>query len=183
MRYLIGYLTLAVATTLLTGGANDDSRRVVTIRSTDVTARTDPDTSLGQYYTISYAVPAGLSAVRLDQALLELYVDVRAKVRDEYVNEAPVLEIYAMIRPFAGSVEPERLDSQTRVVRPVSLGLRKRVVLDITKIVRAQVAGELSNNGVVLGTVTGSRDGDFRLVEGLLGEGVVGRIRLYEKRT
>jgi hypothetical protein len=56
-------------------------------------------------------------------------------------------------------------------------------VLDITKIVRAQVAGELSNDGVVLGTVTGARDGDFRLVEGLLGEGVVGRIRLYEKRT
>lgn len=183
MRYLLGCMTMAVAVILFTGGANEDSRRVVTIRSGDVTARIDPDTSFGQYYTISYAIPADLAADRLDQALLELYVDVRAKVRDEYVNEAPVLEVYALTTPFTGSVDPEKLDSRTRVVRPVSLGVRKRVVLDITKIVGAQAAGELSNNGVILGTVTGAREGDFRLVEGLLGEGVVGRVRLYGKRT
>jgi hypothetical protein len=184
MRYLIGCLTLAVAAMSITGGVSDrSSRDHVIIRSGDVTARADPDTSFGQYYTISYVIPADLTADRLDQALLEVYVDVAAKTRNEYVNEAPILEVYALTAPFAGSVEYERLESHSRVARPVSLGMRKRVVLDITGIIRAQAAGELVNNGIVLGTVTGSRDGDFRLVEGVLGAGVVGRVRLYEERS
>jgi hypothetical protein len=110
-----------------------------------------------------------------------LYVDVRAKVRDGYLNEAPVLEVYALTQAWAGAVDPQIMDPETRAVRAVALGEGRRVLLDITDIVRDHLAGRVDNHGLVLGSVTGRREGDFQLVSGALPGDSVGRLRLYTR--
>ncbi len=110
-------------------------------------------------------------------------MDVRAKARDGYVNEAPVLEAFALTQPFAGTLSVENLDTTTRAVSAVALGRSRRVLLDVTGIVRANLTGRMSNYGLVLGSVTGSRDGDFTLVSGRLPDSAVGRLRIYRSRS
>jgi len=77
----------------------------------------------------------------------------------------------------------EDLDTATRAVRAIALGRDRRVLLDITAIVRADLAGRLPNHGLVLGSVTGSREGDFTLVSGRLPGSAVGRVRVYSRTT
>jgi hypothetical protein len=155
------------------------ARQFVLIPPSAASSHTEPDTMVGQYYTISYQLPEGLRARKLDRVLLELYLDVRAKPREDYVNEAPVVEVYALKAASHGSVEPGDLDNATRAGRPVALGSSRRVLVDVTKIVVAQLSGTLQNNGLVVGSMTGEREGDFTLLSNRLPGGAVGRLRIY----
>ena len=180
MRRVTELVVLAIGLFLVTGAAQTDTRRqLLLIRSADATARAEADTSFGQYYTLSYRLPSDLRAERLERAVLELYLDVRAKPRGEYVNEAPVVEVYALKGSFAGSVQPEKLDVTTGTMRPVALGDGRRVLIDITEIVRAHLDGTLRNDGLVVGSLTGMREGDFSLVSDKFPQGAVGRVRIY----
>jgi len=182
MWRLIKLSAIATALVVLTGAARTQTEReLILIRSSDVTARAETDTSIGQYYTLSYQLPTDLPSERLDQAILELDVDVRAKSRDEYVNEAPVLQVYALHEPYTGVVEASSLDTLTYATRPVALGNNRRVLLDITRIVRAHLTGALDNNGLILGSLTGMREGDFSLVSGRLATDAVGQVRIYTR--
>lgn len=154
-------------------------RTLIAIRSADVTARADADTSIGRYLTLSYQLPAGVQASQIDHATLEIYLDVRSKSRDGYVNEAPVVEAFALREPFAGTVNLGVLDERTRSRRPVARGHAKRVLLDITGMVRAHLDHTLDNDGIILGSLTGMREGDFRLVSGRLPPPAVARVRIY----
>ena len=180
MKVLIKAIGIAVTAVALTGAARMDTgvQRLL-IHSSDATARVEADTSIGRYYTLTYQLPAGLQSGRLERAILELYVDVSVKVREEHLNEAPVLEVYALRAPYAGAFEAKDLDEGTRVVRPVTLGENRRVLFDITKIVRAYLTGTTGNNGLIVGSLTGMREGDFRLVPGKLAADAVGQIRIY----
>jgi hypothetical protein len=53
------------------------------------------------------------------------------------------------------------------------------VVLDVTRIVRSHLDGDFPNNGLIVGSVTGRREGKFTLVSGKLPEGAVGQLRFY----
>lgn len=178
----VGRISLvAFALVVITGATpNGPMKKTVLIRSSDVTLHVEPDTTIGQLYTVSYSLPDELVAERLERALLEVFVDVRSKVRDGYTNEAPVLEVYALAEPFGDRFERKKLDPKTRAVRPVALGAGRRVVLDITGIIRSQLSGELGNYGLVIGSVSGMREGEFGLVAGRLPEGAVGQIRYYQ---
>ncbi len=173
---------LVVAVVALTGAAVPDPRKqVVSIRSSDVTLRVDPDTTLARYYTMSYTPPEGLASADLDLAILELYVDVSAIARDEYVNEAPVFEVYALNEPFGSSLDREILEEGTRAARPVAAGVARRVVVDVTQIVRAHLQGALQNNGLVVGSLTGMREGQFVILSGRLPDAAVGRLHVYRR--
>jgi hypothetical protein len=175
-------VTLAAGLFLTARAAPSDAgRQLLLIRSGDATAHTEADTSIGRYYTLAYPLPEALSSESVELAMLELYIDVRAKVRDGYVNEAPVLEVYALTEAWAGAVDPAIMDWQTGAVRPVALGEDRRVLLDVTDIVRAHLAGRVGNHGLILGSITGRRDGDFRLVSGALPGDGVGQLRLYTR--
>ena len=148
------------------------------IRVTDVVTHAEADTSLASYYVITWPMPNGLSNERLAQALLELYMDAHAKARGDYVNEAPIFEVVAQ-RPLSDGNLGE-LEGALRASRPVLAGERQRVVLDITNIVRATLKGT-GGNQLVVGSLTGMRDGDFRFVTGELGPDVIGRLRIYTR--
>lgn len=177
---IVGCATIAAA--MLTGAtATDATKHVVRLNANDVTLRTDPDTTVGAYYTVSYSPPAGLNTDNLDRAILELYLDVSAKARDEYVNEAPVFEVYALKEPFVATLDPELLDRDTRSSRPIAAGLGRRVVIDVTSIVRAHLQGTVVNNGIVIGSLTGMREGQFTILSGKLPEGAVGQLLMFRR--
>ncbi len=182
---LLGKISMLVlGFAVLTGAAPTDSRKqVVLIRSSDVTLRTDPDTTVGRYYTLSYSPPEGLTSADLDRAVLEVYLDVSAIARGEYVNEAPVFEVYALKEPFGSSLDPETLDRNTRAARPVGAGSDRRIVIDVTQMVRAHLHGTVENNGLVIGSLTGMREGQFVLLSGRLPEGAVGQLHVYRRHV
>ena len=175
----------AMFTVLILGTAaapTDPDRHVILIQPGDVELHAEVDSTLGSYYTISYSLPEGISGEELDRALLEVYVDVSAKLRGEgYTNEAPVLEVYALTQPFAGSLNLEILDRSSRVVRPVGADAERRVVVDVTSIIRSHLSGAIQNNGLIIGSVTGMREGEFILSSGKLPQGAVGKIVIYRR--
>jgi hypothetical protein len=177
-------LILGVITTLQIGGPQsftdaDAVKDVILIARQSIATHNETDETLAQYYTVLYALPAGLNEAQLQRAILEVYVDVGAKARDGYLNEAPVLEVCALSTPYAGAISEETLVLATRAMRPVSLGGDRRVVIDITEIVRANLKGETGNNGIVLGSLTGRRDGDFSILSGKFDNGATAQLRIY----
>jgi hypothetical protein len=182
MKRLSKISLILVGFIVLTGAAATDPRKqVVLIPSSDVMLRTDPDTTVGQYYTVSYSLPEGLTSADLERAILEVYVDVSAKARGEYVNEAPVLEVFALKGPFRRFLDPDALDPKTRAGRPVVAGAGRRVLIDVTGIVRAHLEGTIENHGLVVGSLLGMREGEFTLLSGRLPQGAVGRLRVYRR--
>jgi len=166
---------------LIGAGRSDPTKQVILIQSSDVTLRADPDSAVGRYYTLSYEPPEALSGADLERAVLELVVDVSAKQREGYVSEAPVLEIYALIEPLSDDFDPGRLHRASRSVRPVAAGAGRHVVLDITTIVRSHLEGAIRNHGLVLGSVTGMREGEFIVVPGNFPQGAVAQVRIYRR--
>ncbi len=165
----------------LTGAATVPTTGEITvmIRGNDVVALAGPDSTMGQYYVVQYALPQGVEASEVDRAVLEVYVDVAAKAREEYVNEAPLIEVFALTEAPNGGVEVGQLDAATRTSRPVARGEDRRVRIDVTKIVQAHLAGGLENHGLAIGSLSGMREGDIAFVEGMFPDGAVGRIRIY----
>ena len=199
MNY-VKHLAVIALGLVLTAGAEPPggSQRSLLIRSSDVIAHTEADTSVGQYYTVSYQLPSDLHIEDLENAILEIYLTVRAKPRTEasngpegnvpehtiqYINEAPVVEVFALREAYTGSVDLERLDTATKASRPVALGASRRVLIDVTSIVRAQLDGSAANFGFILGSVTGEREGDFSVVSDRFPHGAVARLRFYTMKT
>jgi len=179
IRCLARVIVAGVAGLMLLGGsAGTRDRQVLVIRAADVTARADEDTMTGQYYTTILPLPANLEPSNLDRAILDLYVDVGAKSRDGFVNTGPILEVCAMKGSYPGEVRLEDLDLETRAVRPVPVGRGRHVKLDVTKIVRAGLGGA-SNHGLILGSLTGMREGDFTVVSGRFSGSTAAQIVVY----
>lgn len=110
-------------------------------------------------------------------------VGVSAKQREGYASEAPVLEIYALMEPLSENFDPGRLHRASRSVRPVAVGADRHVVVDITTIVRSHLEGAIGNHGLVLGSVTGMREGEFIVVPGNFPQGAVARVRIYRRHV
>jgi hypothetical protein len=45
-----------------------------------------------------------------------------------------------------------------------------------------EIAGTITDNGLIIGSLTGLREGDFSLVAGRAGADAVGRVRVYTRR-
>jgi hypothetical protein len=176
----ISISTLVLVT--ITGATpTDSSKQTVLIRSNDVTLRAEPDTTIGRHYTVVYTLPEDLTTDDLERAILEVSVDVSAKRRGDYFNPAPVFEVYALAEAYGESFDPEILHANGRVVRPVALGEGRRVVLEVTAIVRSHLDGSIENNGLIVGSLTGMREGDFVFVSGRFPEGAVGQLRIFRR--
>lgn len=183
MTNSLRFMVLALAWVVLTGAdaVSPAEKTSVMIRANDVAARSEQDPTIGQYYTIQYALPEKLTGQQVERAILELYVDVRAKAREDYVNQAPTLEVYAPTEALTGGVEIESLDGETRAGRPVALGEGRLVRIDVTKIIRAHLSGALENDGLVIGSLSGMREGDFTVIENRFPDGAAARLNIYAR--
>ena len=172
---------IGMACVVLTGAAvaPPAGKITVVIRGIDVEAHAGRDSTMGQYCVVQYTLPQGLVARQVERAILELYINVGAKARGEYINEAPMIEVFALTESPNGGVDVEQLDNATRAGRPVALGESRLVRIDITKIVRAHVAEALPNHGLAIGSLSGMREGDVSLVADMFGDGAIGRVNIY----
>jgi hypothetical protein len=154
-------------------------RTVVAIGSQQLTVHEDGE--LGDYYTLSLAVPGVLDGQELLGAYLEFYVDVDAMEIGDMVDEAPWLDVFALTQTHGATVDPEEFGTPAAAPGAVIRGESRRVLRDITEIVRGWMAAPQSNHGLIVGSLTGVRDGLFTVKAGVLGEGVVARLIVHHR--
>ena len=130
------------------------------VSETNLTTYEAADSNHGDFYILSFSVPA--EAKPVGRVYLEFYVDVEARAVNGYTNDTPVIEVYALKSAFAGTLDPTKFETGVlRMVKNVPIGENRRVVLDITEIAKSYAANSLANYGIVIGSLTGSRDGLF----------------------
>jgi hypothetical protein len=155
-------------------------RLSVLVPSSSITTYEAAEPGLGDYYLIRFDIPVTVTQENLEHAYLEFYVDATSREVDGYVDETPLLELYALVNEFDGQLASMTLAPPTiRTVRNVRVGNSRRVVVDVTEIVRAYIAEPTRNHGVLVGSLTGRRDGEFALKGGVIRSGVTASIQLF----
>jgi hypothetical protein len=161
------------------GASTGHAKRIsLNLSSADLTAQTPDDPGLGTYYVLNFRVPPG--AARVQWAFLEFYVDVASRAREGMENQTPLFEVYPLKSAFSGEVDPAEFQAQDLpTTRHVVAGSGRRVVIDITEIVNSYAANPASNHGLIVGSLTGTRDGLFTIRSGDFGPSSLGRITFF----
>ena len=155
-------------------------RHNVLLGSSNVSTHSPSNTALGDYYVVSFEVPDEVKGRWLDKAYLEFYVDAAAIVVNGYLNKTPVIEVYALKSAFSGSVNVNQFEPQTvPAMRNIVVGQNRRVVIDITEMVRSYIETPSKNHGLIIGSLTGDRDGDFTLTNNQLGPAASVKISFF----
>lgn len=182
MKYRVGAMILVALLTCIATSSLAQYKLDVAISSDDVTVHEESDTTLGDFYTMPCPLPSGMGASQIDRVFLELYVDVTPLQRGDYLDTTPVvIEVFAMPSEPTGSIQPASLELAGGVVRPVRVGSGRRVTLDITRIARSFAAGEVDNNGLIIGSLTGSRNGAFVVREDGFRSRARAQLRIYRR--
>lgn len=134
---------------------------ITTSAMTSTTANSRP------VFVLSLDVPSVLDGKRLDSVLLKFYVDA-ALVSGETVEHAPTIDVRALTAPYSSN---SAITSSAALGRahPVPVGDDRKIVVDITDIVKAWIADPSSNHGLVIGSLGGSQAGDFTMRNNMLG--------------
>jgi hypothetical protein len=153
-------LFVAIAMVSLSVAGARAGRTTVLVDNTDFSTHEAADTSYGDFYTVTIDVPD--EAKPIGRVYLEFFVDVSARAVDGFVNDTPVIEIYALTGNLTGTLDSSKFaDQPLRMVKNVAVGTNRRVVIDITEMAKFFVANPLSNYGIVIGSLTRHRDGLF----------------------
>jgi hypothetical protein len=166
---------------LVLGSSAQADRFSVYIGAGDVATYEAAEPGFGDYYVIHFEVPDQVQSGGLDHAYLDLYFDVAAREIDGYLEETPLIEVYALKSAFGGRLAPTQFDDQSvPTVRNVRLGENRRVVIDITEIVRSYAQDSDANHGLIIGSLTGARAGIFSMRTDGFPEGAVARITFFD---
>jgi hypothetical protein len=170
---------------------NVATEHVVSIGSVNVTGYPAAREGTGKYYTLNFQLPEIESAMTLETAHMEFYVDAASFARGDfrwvdedsvehvgYATKAPLIEIYELRSSIEGSVKDEQLEKTTMACVPVAVGSNRRVLVDISPIVRSFMANPSENRGIVVGSFAGEQDGDFTLKDGEFRDGSRAKITL-----
>ena len=165
---------------------------VLTIPPGNLTTYETQAEDRGSFFLLTFQVPAAVSGKAMDAVLLEFYVDAGAFGRradlyenagpgepDAFMNDTPTIEIFLPKSNYQGGVDADALDLTSRVAVPVRLGEDRRVVVDVTALVQEIVSGTKPNYGLVLGSITGMREGDFTIRSNRVGSGAVAKLLFY----
>jgi hypothetical protein len=146
----------------------------------NVSTHTDSGDSLRALTVLKFELPKELVGKRVDSALLEFYTDV-SLVGEAFVDHSPVIEVYPLTKEFQGNETPSY--ARSRAVRNINLGEVQSVKVDVTDIVRDWLSGVRANHGLIVGSLSGGRAGDFALRQNALDDGVLARVRIhYQER-
>ncbi|NIO28946.1 MAG: hypothetical protein GTO29_10405 [Candidatus Latescibacteria bacterium] len=178
-RMSIIIVSVFVAILMIYSTAN--SRRTsIYIDEADLATYDPIDTTLGDYYVLDFQAPQNITANELEFAFLELIVDASAIEKNGYLNGTPLLEVYALKSEFAGELDPDQFELQAMpMVRNVVLGEDRRVVIDITEVVRSYIVNPAKNHGLIFGSLTGSRDGIFDIQRNKFEQAGVAKISFF----
>jgi hypothetical protein len=152
---------VAIAIILATAVSTEGARITVALTADDVQAYAGVSESVGGYYVTKLPIPAVLTQTELYGAYLEFYVDVDAIPKGAIVNEAPNFDVCGLNEEFSNSLDAADLGPSAWGPVNIARGSDRRVVVDITRIVRYYLENPSRNHGLILGAVTGDRDGLF----------------------
>ena len=175
----ISTLTL-VLVGLLATSVNAD-RYTVDVLTSGLSKYSPGNADLGDYYVLQFDPPVSLTEQTLKRAYLELYIDATAREVGGYTDKSPLVEVYALKSAFTGQLDPSQFADQTiPAVRNVAIGNDRRVVIDITEIVRSFLVKPSQNHGLVIGSLSGLRTGVFSIGVDKLGGAAVARVTLFD---
>ena len=168
------------------------AKQSISLSAGNVSTYTPSDTSLGPYYTLEFQLPPDLPAGDLRVAVLEFYVDAQSFVRGDWIsldkdsvetigflNDSPVLELYPLKATFSGEVDFGQFDERYSAARPVVVGADRRVVLDVTSVIRSYLRSPSTNHGFVMGSLSEMREGKFTLTTSSFPDGSWAQLHLY----
>lgn len=132
----------------------------------------------GNYYIIEFDLPQSISSVR--HAWLEAYVDV-SLANEELPDAAPMLDVYVLKRTLSGEPTPSDFET-TRIPlsRPIALGANRLMRIDISEFAKTILAEPGRNHGLVIGSLSGARTGNFALRSDGFGPGVPVRVSVIQ---
>ncbi len=133
----------------------------------------------GNHYVIEFDIPEGIVSVR--HAWMEVRMDVSAREPEPVADPAPMLEVYMLKNALTGDPVPADFEStRLPMSRPVALGPNRLVKLDITEFVQRILADPRTNHGIVVGSLTGARTGEFVVKPDGFGPGTPIRLTIIE---
>jgi len=151
---------------LALAGGVQATKYQVNLGSEGVQKITAEEEGLGPYYVVTFELPSGAQGREIFRAMLEFEMDVSAReLLEGYTNESPVVEVFALAQTFGGAFDPEGAERLEEVERNMAVGTGRRVRLDITHFVQDLVNNTRMNHGLVVGSLTGPRDGVFEVKE------------------
>jgi hypothetical protein len=159
-------LMVFTALFLALAGAVEATKYQAVLGSDAVQKITPEEEGLGPYYVVTFELPSGAQGREIFRAMLEFEMDVSAReLMEGYVNESPVVEVFALAQTFGEEFDPEGAERLEDVERNMAVGTSRRVRLDITHFVQDIVKNVRTNHGLVIGSLTGPRDGVFEVKE------------------
>ena len=177
--------TIGIATlfALFVLGTALGAEETILIRASNVTMYTPSDTTLGDFYVLQYSLPQNIATSELRMAILEMYIDIDARELNGYRNPSPLLEVYALTEALDGNLDSTKLRRPSPTVRNVRVGEKRLVRLDITEIMNYHINEPSMNHGLVVGSLTGGRNGLFTLIINELGDTIGARVTVvYRSR-
>jgi hypothetical protein len=159
-------IIMLTALFLALAGGVEAAKYQVNLGSDRVQKITPEEEGLGPYYVVTFEVPREAQGREIFRATLEVEMDVSARELTEgYTNESPVVEVFVITETFGEAFDPEEAERLEEVERNMAVGTGRRVRLDITRFVQDLVNNKRVNHGLVIGSLTGPRDGVFEVKE------------------
>jgi hypothetical protein len=149
---------------------------IAELTTTDVRSVSPQDTTLGRFYLVAIDVPEVFSGKTIVAAVLELNMDAESKDVNGFVNDTPILEVYALNGELLDEADPKKFIMPSSMRRNIRVGEDRRIRIDISEVVRDFIENPSNNHGLVLGSLSNSRDGLFTVRSS---RGIMGKITYY----
>lgn len=146
-----------------------------------VTTFTPEDPGLGAYYLLTFSLPP--EAAKAKWVYVEFYVDVSVREHQDVNNPTPLLDVFALKQSegYSGSLDPAQFESlRVPMARPLAVGENRRVVIDVTEIVHRRAGESARTCTLVIGSLTGSREGLFTIQTGHLDRPGIARVTVFD---
>jgi hypothetical protein len=169
---------LAVLVFGMVSGASAQVRHV-DIPNSNLTAHAARTEGEGPYYVLALTLPAEIRVAR--QAWLELRADLSVPEMNGFRDPTSIFQVFMLKNELSG--DPTEEDFETLRVpmsRPVAVGTERSIKIDVTEYVQRILGDPSVNHGLILGSVTGERRGNFQIKSDAFGAGIVARLNVVE---
>jgi len=169
-------LGLLLVTLSVPAGA---ARTDVIVPSASLSSHSSGVSGIGDFFSLSVTPPSVLIAASIHRAYLEIRVDVTAVSIDGHANRAPMIYLFPLKSTFSGTLDANQFDTvRAPFARNVAVGENRRVVFDVTELVKHWAANPAENHGVLIGGLDGHRDGVYSIKSGIFGASSVAKVTI-----
>ena len=150
-------------------------------KAEDIASYSIADNPSQSIYVFRFDIPKELYEIKIESAMLEFYLNVSTTVA-ENVFRSPLIEVYPLVEEYNGNGAARYKSSCA--VRNSTVGDGRRICMDITKVIQEWIEKPESNHGLVLGSLTGEREGIYNIRDDILKNNVVAKLKIfYENRS